>query len=369
MRIVKAIDKRDATEIDETRIQIEKHLSKSSNTKSPIYRVFIDDQLIKKHNHYIAHYVCSSCDRTNIVALNNIIRKMNRGVDKCNTCKNLDLDKRQQQSLFMKDHNPQHESKAQEVHIEPPPKRLYDKLQEDATHFDAMDDTFKEQYFRKHMTSDEFILILPKIMSFQHDKYMDLSKFVYYPAVKIPNQAQFHPYLYDTVRDTLEKIIYVRYKCDSCGDVFENRDLCVQKNKLKVLCCNCNFTNNVFKIRPYTNCNGEKVLYQSKHQLNFIKKCNDINLKVVNGPYVTYEHDGKQRKYKVDFAIPSLRLLIECKDNHHWHKDNLNTGKWQEKERAALNLVHSGEYVEFIMVFPKNIMEVMKKIKTMVNKI
>jgi len=40
-------------------------------------------------------------------------------------------------------------------------------------------------------------------------------------------------------------------------------------------------------------------------------------------------------KYHVDFYIPDKKLLIEIKDNHIWHKREIDSGKWHMKEKIA----------------------------------
>ncbi len=321
----------------------------------------------------MCEYKCINCNRHNIVTLNNISKKLNKGTVKCATCKEYDIDKREKQSDFMKQNAlyvRNGETLTNKDLVNDITKlSIVEKLNQDQNEFDNEDDDFKESYFRKHLTYSEFERIRNKIVSFQHEKFQNLDNFIYYPCVKIPNQTRYNPYLYDKNRDVLEKIIYIHFTCECCGEEFFNRDLYIQKNKHKILCSECNFTNNVFKIRTHINMNNEKILYQSKFEKKFIEFCNTNNILVKNGPTMQYNFNGL-RKYKVDFELPQLHILIECKDNHIWHKQNLKNGKWQAKEAAVKQFIdNSSEYNEFMMIFPKSFIENTNYILHMTNKI
>lgn len=363
-------DKHTKNSIDVSRIKVDKFTSMYSNTKIPTYRLFFDDKVIKKNNTFMCEYECKSCNRLNVVTLNNIARKLNKGMLKCSTCKEYDVEKREKQSLYMQENGAmirlgmEVKEKSQRNQVS-----LIEKLNSNYTEFNNEDDDFKVNYFRKHLTSEEFERIQQKIVSFQHDKFSTMSNFVYYPCVKISNQTKYNPYLYDKTRDVLEKITYINFRCENCDDVFFNRDIYIQKNKYKILCNNCNFTNNVFKIRTSKNILGEKLQYQSKFELKFICFCNENGIVVKNGPIIPYEFNGT-KKYKVDFSLPDIQLLVEIKDNHIWHKQNLQSGKWQAKQNAALQFVKSiSEHHRFMMIFPKNYLENTTSILKMANKI
>jgi hypothetical protein len=246
---------------------------------------------------------------------------------------------------------------------------LHLRLIEDEQDFEKEDDDFKNNYFRKHLTRDEFERIRHKIYSFQHEKFADLSHFEYYPCVKIGNQSRFCPYMYDKTRDVLEKIQYIYYDCDCCGGRFYNRDLYIQKNKYKILCSDCNFTNNTFKLRNTTNCRDEKIQYQSQFEKKFICFCNEHNIIVQNGPVIHYDFNGLKR-YKVDFQLPELKILVEIKDNHIWHKQNLETGKWQAKQSAVEMFVeNNSSYNTFMLIYPKTYADKKEIILKKANKI
>ena len=51
--------------------------------------------------------------------------------------------------------------------------------------------------------------------------------------------------------------------------------------------------------------------------------------------------------------MPYLKLLVEIKDEHIWHKQQVENGKWQAKEMSALKYCGQNG-LKFILLFPKN---------------
>lgn len=350
--------------LDLTKLYIDKITHMYSNTKVPVYRFIYNDNIIKKNNDYQIKHKCIICDSITEVALNNTLRKINKNIIRCTTCRELNEYKKQNQSEYMKNTYKNHgkiiKKLREDVEIS-----LLEKLKLDENIFNNYDDDFKDNYFKRNMTIEEFNYIRPKIISIQNGKYniFENDDLVYYPIVSISNQTRFCPYLYSTSRNSLEKIHNLIIKCDNCGSLFKSKDLHSHKNKIKAFCVDCNLTNNIFKIRSYINFSNEKILYQSKFELKFIRYCNEHKIYIINGPKIEYYWNDKQRTYKIDFAIPKLKYLIEIKDNHCWHLDNLNTGKWQSKENGVHEYIKSNNnYDKFIMIFPKNYVNITKKI-------
>ena len=353
--IIKESNKEWKNEDITSSFDIDKIAHKYSNTKIPLYRFFYNKAIITRNNHYIVTYQCLHCDAIHIVALNNILRKINKNITKCRICKELDEEKRKKQSEYMLN-NPILKSKnlslttnQQISHTIPStslPPSLIEKLVADKLAFENYDDEFKENYFRRNMTYEEFEYIKKKIVSIQNSKFNLTDDLIYYPCVSISNQTRFCPYLYSLSRNCIEKIHNITLKCDNCNNHFISKDLHSHKNKIKALCKDCNLTNNIFKLRSYTNLSNEKIMYQSKFELKFIRFCNEKKIYITNGPKIEYYLNNKRCTYRVDFAIPKIKYLIEIKDNHIWHRDQVNSGKWQEKVEAANKYIENNENIQ-----------------------
>ena len=364
--IIKIVYKKDNNIFHYKLITCSKIIDKNSNTKKEIYRIFIDNKLIKKNNPFRVHYKCINCDSINIVNFNNLVRKMNKGIFRCNMCKNLEEDKRNNHSRFMIN------TYKQNGYIKKK-KKLIKKIKQkedidtfisnSILKFNLMDDDYKDDYFTKHLTKDEFNNIKDKIISIQNDKFTDINKFIYCPTIKIFNQTQFNPYLLDNERKVIEKAIYLKFKCDKCDSIGTYKNLYKFKNKIKLFCNTCLLCNKTFKIRSYKNIENQKITYQSKLELKFIKFCNKNNILIENGPTINYKWKNKDNlRYIVDFYIPKLNYLIECKDNHCWHKQQLLNGKWDCKMNYVNKLI-GNKYNKFELIMSKNFMNKMKEIK------
>ena len=286
------------------------------------------------------------------VALNNILRKINNGIVNCKICK--------EHEDLKRENNPRKLDMSYVKLIDATKcVSLLEKLENDKIAFENYDSDFKDNYFKRNMDILEFEYIKTKIISIQNKKFImgDYSDFIYFPRVSISNQTRFCPYLYCKSRNNIEKIVNIEFKCDSCGLGFISRDLHSHKNRIKALCKDCNLCNNVFKIRSYQNLANENICYQSKFELKFIRYCNEHKIYLINGPKIGYYSKIKNRTctYRVDFAIPKLKLLVEIKDNHIWHRDQDATGLWDDKVNGVWEFIGGNKgYDNFIVIFPKN---------------
>ena len=107
------------------------------------------------------------------------------------------------------------------------------------------------------------------------------------------------------------------------------------------------------------------ITYQSKLELDFIKKCNKRGIVIENGPRIPYIWEDKERNYIVDYYVPKLNLLIELKDNHIWHKQQLENGKWDAKMEAVQNMIENNVYKDFIMIMKDNVVAKMESLEKM----
>jgi hypothetical protein len=338
-----SIEDKNGNIINYQKIDVKLVSSKYSNTKIPIYKLELDDKLISRNNSFIISYKCLECQRENKVSLNNIVRKINKSIWKCRICKEYDELKRNNHSEIMT--NPDYVKK----------EIIKTSLEE----FNNMDSDFIDKYFLKHLTIDEFEYLKKHIISFNNgNNILDME---YIPTFKCNNQTLFTPIFYNSKKDVFEKPIYIMYKCQNCQCEFTNRDLWVQKNRIKILCKDCSFCNDTFKIRTTTNIHGDKIKYQSKFELKFIKFCSDNQILVVNGPKLDYYINNKIRKYIVDYYLPELKILVELKDEHIWHKKQIENGIWKLKLDSVekYNLENNTIY---LLIFPKNYQHSLKLI-------
>ena len=346
-----------------TDIDFIKYKHKNSNTNA-IYKLKVNNTIINKNNPFMIEYNCIICNKHNIFRLNNIVRKVNRNMKKCHHCANSCPDKiiKQRITLFdtLERKNDNNFSNKNEQSINIDKEQQY--IDYSNNEFNEEDSDFQDMYFSKHLTNDDFDRIKDKILSFQNDKFTNLQNFIYIPNARIGNGTKYNPRLYDINRKVFEKPIYIKFKCENCENNFIHRDLYIVKNKYKILCKYCSLCNNTFKIRTYHNILNQNVIYQSKLELNFIKKMNNLNILIENGPKINYSFNSKNRKYIVDFYIPCINTLIELKDEHIWHKEQIQNGIWKAKMDKINELLLNKQYNDYLLIYPKNLMENIKKI-------
>jgi hypothetical protein len=327
-------------------LQIQTH--PSSNTKKPVVRFVLDNKLVTRNNDLLIGYKCLRCGVNNEITLNLYLRKVSKHVQGCNACKNMDPQKRADQTAFMLGQRP-----AAEKAVKWSSMSLQERLQASTELFSAEDTGFQTAYFARHMTEAEFERIRGKLLSVGNGKRTSLAEWEYFPYYRVGNQTKYTPMLVHRGLNQIEKPAYVQWSCEECETRFTNRDLEVQKNRIRMLCADCGFCNRTFKVRSLITQFG-KVRYQSIQERRWIEWCTEQGIEVANGPRISYTFQDRVHVYNVDFQIPSVNTLVELKDNHVWHKRQIESGKWGKKEEAARAWAASHGWT-YEMVFPKTL--------------
>jgi hypothetical protein len=320
----------------------------ASNTKIPVWRFCLDSKPISRNNDILIGYDCLNCHVRNEITLNLYIRKVSKNIRCCNACKNLDLQKRSDHVAYMLG-----ERIPPSAVVKWSDKPLDLRLRESEEAFLEEDSAFQTSYFLRHFTKDEFERVRSKIVSVGQGKLKDLRGWEYFPFYRIWNQTKYTPMLINPLDNRIEKPEYCQWTCDECEQAFTNRDIEVQKNRIRILCVDCGFCNRTFKVRSLTT-PWDKVRYQSIQERRFIEWCSENKIRVTNGPKISYKFGEKIHKYSVDFQIPAFKILVEIKDNHIWHKQQIDSGKWGKKEEAARNWAKANGWT-YDMVFPKTL--------------
>ncbi len=92
-------------------------------------------------------------------------------------------------------------------------------------------------------------------------------------------------------------------------------------------------SNKRYSMKIYETKFGNEIKYQSNLELELLKYLEKKNIKTKNGPTLKYEHGGKTLYYHVDFE--TNKYLIEMKGAHKWYRDDLASGKLNDKNKVA----------------------------------
>jgi len=325
---------------DNSIIPIIKKELKFETSKENIWYVFINDIKLKKTSEYIITYRCLRCSNINSVNSTQILRKIRQNKIGCFNCSNLKLQIKLSNQEFYKN---------------------------SLSEFENYPDQYKNSYFINNLTIDDYNRIKKNIISFCNGKYTDIESYEFWSIYKSHNQMKFTSVFYDKINDTIFKANQPIIKCDNCRKNWRCKSLESFKNDYKILCQDCKLCNRTFKIRPIKNLNNDIITYQSKLELKFIKWCNNNNLLVKNGPNIDYIFDDKNKKYRVDFQVDNL--LIEIKDFHIWHKNQVESGLWDEKVNAVNEYIKNNNLKKYILMTPHNWNQISKEILKLLNKI
>jgi hypothetical protein len=329
--------------------------SKYSSSKDIIWHLYINSIKIRKSSDFIITYVCNECKSENIVGTTQLLRKIRKGICRCSGCSLTELNSCEGHNIV----NMNKEVKKEIISKE-------EFHENSVNEFEAYDDMYKNSYLLSHLTEEDYNRIRKNIISFGNNKFTDLNNYVFWSIYKVNNQMRFSSVLYDKINKTIFKAHQPIMFCDNCEKQWRCKSLESFKNDLKILCQQCKLCNRTFKIRPTKNINNQTILYQSKLELKFIEWCNNNNIVVTNGPNIDYLFNGKNRKYKIDFQVDNI--LIETKDFHIWHKNQVESGMWQKKIDAVNDYIKEMKLDRYFFITPNNWNQMMKELINCLNK-
>ena len=210
------------------------------------------------------------------------------------------------------------------------------------------------------LTNEEFNNLLSNMVSIDGFELKG-KKFKFLPVLKVKNQSKYSQYIiYEDKKILLKNI---QYKCENCDIIFNTTRRPKDKIKNhKILCPSCSFCNKIFKKRKYLTIFNDTIIYQSKSEMSFIEKCEQMGIKILNGEKINYFINNKNRKYYVDFHLPQYGYLIEIKDNHIWHLNEVKNGVWWSKQKFAEEYCERNN-LKYKILFQNEINEFLTSIK------
>ena len=122
---------------------------------------------------------------------------------------------------------------------------------------------------------------------------------------------------------------------------------------------NSDFRNNIingsktYRLKKYITIFGNEILYQSKTELKFIKRCENNNIRISNGPSIPYDFAGHVKIYHSDFIIEDNNggRIVEIKGKHKWWFQDLASGKIKAKAKAAIKYSKENGYLPYKILF------------------
>lgn len=319
-------------------------------------KLFLDNSELKTKN-TIVNYNCPLCKKEYSILLKRFLDKETLN---CRSCKENMPEKRKKQSDYLiksfKDFG-----KISPLIKEKNKISNKDKIIISNNLFDKESPEFKKRYFETHLSNDQFENIKSNIHSVNGIK--NTLKFKYYEHIKNNNQMKYSSYLYNEEKDVFINFNNIEYTCENCDEIFKTTRMPIERiRNYKCLCKRCSFSNNTFKIKHTFNILGNKIIYQSNPELELINFCNSNNLPIFNGPKINYYFNGKNRKYLIDYFIPSKKIIIEIKDPHIWHKNQIDSGQWIQKEKAAIEYAKE-KGLEYKLIFSQYLKDFLKLFK------
>lgn len=337
--IVRVLDAENI-EILYNKAEIKPHLFKYSSTHKQKPTLFLDDKPYSSRNKFRITYRCS-CGTLNTILLEKFLLKKKLS---CHNCSQTEELKRWHGEVIRNIHNGVgYVSRDQKKN-----KRIYD--------FEKESEDFKSQFYSNNLTKEEYDKVIKYIFSIDGVEINNKNVIFLEHENGVNSKKYRQMVLIDGVKHPLKRIYL---KCPLCGKIFG----ITRPIKERVLhnnfdCKKCYLNNHVFPVRKYRN----GLTYQGNLELDFIKRCDEENIEVIDGAEIIYNYKDKKSTYKIDFSLPQYKLMVETKDNHIWYKEEVKSGKWALKEKSAKEYCTKNG-MEYVLLFPNDIDEFFKNLR------
>ena len=291
-------------------------VSPYSTMKQPTLIIKTDEKEYHKNRKVKVGYECKRCGSYNIIWIKKFLSKKQNSCHKCSET----AAKKEWHSKVLK-------AKKEGKEI----AQKYHKIKTVNYNFAEETPKFKIEYYKKHITAEQFDKIKKYIYSIDGYVIEGKNEIQFLEHEPCANQLKYRQMvLIDGKKVSLR---HIKMKCKLCGKIYPIRRLLIEKIKKQNFYCNkCHFCNFKFQVQRYE----DKLSYQGNTELKFIELCKRHNIPIINGETVEYYFNGKIHHYRIDFYLPTLKRQIEIKANHIWHKQQVKSGKWKAKEDAAI---------------------------------
>lgn len=317
-------------------------LNYECSKKENIWHVYINDFRLKKKSNLIISYKCITCNTNNSIATTQFIRKINKCSLECPSCN------------IIKSNSINYDRSIKDIQI--------DSIEE----FKTYPDDFKNSYLLNHLTEEDYNRIKSKIVGFCNKNKSDIDNYEFWSIYKTNNHLKFSSVIYDKINNAIFKADQPILICDNCNKEWRAKNIEQFKNTYKIICSDCKLCNRTFKIKSVNNLLNEKIIYQSKLELKFINWCQNNGIILYNGPSLSIvscfgQNSESGRTYRVDFRIGNI--LIEIKDFHIWHKNQVESGLWDIKMNAINEYINENKLSKYYFLTPMNWNQKIKELK------
>lgn len=291
------------------------NLEKLSYNESDKHFHFIyDGIIIKRDNNYQVSYNCITCNRENIVSLNNLVKKIEKRTKHCFNC------------------------------INNCKESLVNKIENDADYFhNKLDDKNKRIFKKKMVTEKQFERLRSQLLSFNKEKYDNFNDIIYISYYRPTESLKYYEScLYNKKTDSIFRAVDFKVLCRHCKYCFNIESLKPYRNQKYIYCKMCISKIGSTKFRYESNINGENIAYKTKMQLKFIKYCNNNEIICINGPRDIIIENFPEPIY-IDFKVGNY--FIDIVGNKEYQEEE------SEKTKFLRSYIVDGKY---IIIYPHN---------------
>lgn len=299
-----------------------------NRTNKDVFHIVYDGIPITRKNNYTVSYNCISCDRENIICLNNFIKKIEKGTRFCFTC------------------------------IVSGNDSLENKILKDKEDFQNLEEKKRLIYEKKLMSPKHFELIRRYILSYNNNNTFCNKDIVYLPYYRPTESNKYYePCFYNKELNTVSRAINLRFECYHCKNIVKFDTIQPLRKKKYIFCKMCDLQFGPTKYKYESNLLGENVKFKSKMQHKFLKYCNNNNIIIKNG-IEDLKNDNMNLAISNAFYLPKLNYYIDVLSNLEYEEYDNSC-----KRTRVLEEYISSINCKYLIIYPKNYVSLTRKIK------
>lgn len=297
-----------------------------------VFHIVYDGIPITRKNNYTVSYNCISCNRENIICLNNFIKKIEKSTKHCFTC------------------------------IVSGNDSIENKILLDREDFISLDEKNKQAYEKKLMKPRHFELIRKYLLSYNNNKIDNIKDIIYIPYYRPTESKKYYePCLYNKELNIVSRAINLKFECYHCKNIIVFDSIRPLRKKNYIYCKMCDLQFGPSKYKYEANILGENVKFKSKMQHKFLKYCNNNNIIIHNG-IEDLKSEGINLAISIAFFIKDLNYYIDILSNLEYEEYDMTCKRTSIIEEYLLE--RGGTY---IIIHPKNYVSVTRKIKHLIH--
>lgn len=238
------------------------------------------------------------------------------------------------------------------------------------TSFFEEDTEYQERYWYQQLTQEEFAKIRPRIQYVQGKKWsaQDIANWDFCPVHVAHAGLPYQPFLYDPVREVMERPVDLTLRCSRCGDDWSVSDLASLKHRKTLYCPSCvHSLSQSLQRAPWKTHEAEYLTYETKWMRKFLQFCRTQHWRVTHGPSLHYlwapvTELSEERIWRIPYRLPEMGVCVTLRSVLE-QTHEVRVGLWDAKMEGWECREEEYRNDRLVCLTPENYVRELQKIK------